>query len=354
MAEIVDVDDDLDRFQTEAVERGWSDGLPVIPPTPERVERMLSGTDRDPAVSLMAMAPSFGECTIEKVAIAAVMAGCLPEYMPVLVAIVEAAARPQFNMLAIQTTTHPCGIMAIVNGPIARAVGLNGSSGALGPGYRANSTIGRAVRLVQQNIGGAVPGRTDLATQGSPLKFGLCFAENAEASPWEPYHVSKGYAAEESVVTIQAAEAPNAVKDHMSRSARQLLMTLQQSMAIIGKGNAFQRNLECTVGLGPEHAAMLHAEGMTRADLQTYLYERARIPYRAWALGGGADDNLGPKWTRWADEDAYIPMSSSPDRIHVYVVGGPGKHSVWSSGSGASQIVSQRVEMADGSPWMPT
>lgn len=351
-SQVVEVDDDPDRFQDEAIAMGWGDGLPLIPPTPERVERMLAATDRDRDLSIFSMAPAFGDCTIEKMAISAVMAGCLPEYMPVVVAIVEAASRPQFNMLAIQTTTHPCGIMAWVNGPIATAIGLNGSSGALAPGYRANSTIGRAIRLIQQNIGGAYAGKTDLATQGSPLKFGLCFAENEADSPWAPYHVAKGFAPTDSVVTIQAAEGPNAIKDHTSKTAKQLLMTIQQSMAIIGKGNPYQKNLEVTVGLGPEHAAILDKEGMSREDFQTYIYERARIPYRTWSMSGTNVD-LAPKWVRFADGDAPIPICSSPEKIHVYIVGGPGKHSVWASGSGASQIVSRRVEMADESPWIP-
>jgi hypothetical protein len=243
--------------------------------------------------------------------------------------------------------------LAIVNGPIAKAVGLSGSSGALGPGYRANSTIGRAIRLIQQNVGGAYTGKTDLATQGSPLKFGLCIAENEEQSPWEPYHVSKGFAADESVVTVQAAEGPNALKDHTSRSASQLLMTISNSMAIMAKGNPYQKNVECSVGLGPEHVAILNKDGMSRADFQQYIYERARIPYRTWANGERVNFDLVPKWTRYADGDATIPMTSSPEKIHVYVVGGPGKHSVWASGSGSSFITSHRVEMADGTPCMP-
>ncbi len=182
--------DDLE----EMFERGWTDGLPVIPPTPERVEAMLGG--RNPRHSLGELPPAMGRATLERVAACAVLAGCRPDYFPVVVAAVQAALEPRFNVGGQAVTTQPAGQVMIVNGPIRDAIGLNGSMGALGPGWRANMTIGRALRLVISLTGGGFPGRLDRSTLGQPGKLGLCLAEDEAVSPWEPLHVERGYAAE--------------------------------------------------------------------------------------------------------------------------------------------------------------
>jgi hypothetical protein len=353
-AELVDLpSDDLDEFQVEAIARGWSDGLPLIPPTPPRVEAMLGGTDRAPHDVVGLLPTSYGECTIERIAIAAVMAGCRPEYLPVLVTAFEAICDPQFSMLTVQATTHPVGVAVYVNGPIARHLGINAAAGAFGPGNRANATIGRAVRLVQQNVGGAVPGVSDMSTQGSPLKFGMCVAENEAASPWEPFHVSRGFDADESVVTVHAAEAPNEINDSVSADARGVLVTFAETIASMGANNSYSIGAEYVVALGPEHAGLIADAGFSRRDLQEYLYERARIPYRVWKQGGCFGFIRTPQWTACLDDDAMVPMSSSPDRIKIFVVGGAGRHSVWMSGM-SSLAVSQRIELADGSAWRPS
>ncbi|MDH5294152.1 MAG: thioredoxin, partial [Acidimicrobiia bacterium] len=165
--------------------RGWTDGLPVVPPTPERVERMLTGTTRDPGEVVCVLAPDLVPCTVEKVAINAVMAGCLPEFLPVVLASVEAVATDRFNIHGVSATTFFVGPVIVVNGPIRERIGMNSGMNALGPGNRANSTIGRALNLVVRNVGGAKPGGVDRATLGSPAKIGLCFPEAEEGSPWE-------------------------------------------------------------------------------------------------------------------------------------------------------------------------
>src|SRR5205085_12519777 len=190
----VHVPDDLDELQEVAMARGWSDGLPVLPPTASRVARMVTGTGlaRD-AVVVASLAPAMRPATVELIAINAAMAGAAPEHMPVILAALRAAADPAFNLNAIQTTTHPCTPLLIVNGPIAQRLGISGGANALGNGYRANAVIGRAVRLVLQNVGGARAGETDRATLGHSGKFTYCLAENEAESPWESLHVERGF-----------------------------------------------------------------------------------------------------------------------------------------------------------------
>jgi len=356
---LVALADDLDAFQAEAMARGWGDGLPLIPPTPERVAAMLRGTDRPADEVLCAMPPAGNDCSIEKIAIAAVMAGCLPAYLPVLVTAIEAMAEPQFALLTMQATTHPCGPMIMVNGPLARTIGLHGGTGAFGPGWRANASIGRALRLVLQNVGGARPGAGDMATQGSPAKYSFCFAENEAASPWPPYHVSLGHAAADSVVTIHSAEAPNEINDHVAQDARTLFTTLCETIASMGKNNAYARMAHYFVALSPEHARLLARDGYARADVQRYLYERARIPYGIWRQGGmfraAEAKGVSPlaHWLRAADDQLGVPMSDSPAAIHIVVAGGEGRHSSWMPSNSSSQPVSRVVRRADGSPWRP-
>ena len=356
---LIELADDLDAFQAAALERRWGDGLPLIPPTPARVAAMLAGTDRDPAEVLLAVPPGLNDCTVEKVAITAVMAGCLPAFLPVVITALEAMAEPRFALLTMQATTHPCGPMVLVNGPLARSLNINGGVGALGPGWRANATIGRAVRLVLQNIGNAWPGAGDMAAQGSPAKYSFCFAENEAASPWPPYHVSLGFDAEDSVVTVHSAEAPNEINDHVARDARTLLTTLCETIASMGKNNAYARMAHYFVALGLEHARLLAQGGLTRADAQRYLYERASIPYGIWRLGGmyRADEAKGVSplahWLSVADDRLGVPMSASPAEIHLVVAGGEGRHSSWMPSNSSSQPVSRLVRRSDGSAWRP-
>ena len=234
----IEISDDFEAVQRLYVDRGWSDGLPVAPPTPQRVEAMLAATNLDSDHVVAEIPPIWGAATVEKLAINAVMAGCLPEYLPVLIAAVEAIADPVFNLYAIQATTHPCAPLLIINGPIREALGMNYSSGSFGPGWRANATIGRAMRLVLLNVGGGYPGVGDMSTQGAPSKFSYCVAENEEENPWEPLHVERGFRPDQSAVTVMAGEPPHNINDHSGRSADDILTIRNRSQQrLYGRGN---------------------------------------------------------------------------------------------------------------------
>src|SRR5512134_2418225 len=215
-AQALRVEDDYPAINELYQERGWTDGLPIVPSTPPRVEAVLRLADREPREVVAVLPPRQGEATVEKLAINAVMAGCRPEYFPVLLAAVEAVSQPPFNLDAVQATTHPVTPLLIVNGPIAKEIGLNGSYNAFGQGFRANMTIGRALRLVLMNVGGGLLGSGDRSTQGNPAKIAYCVAENEAASPWEPLHVEAGFDRATSTVTAVPCEGPHNIQDHYS------------------------------------------------------------------------------------------------------------------------------------------
>jgi hypothetical protein len=265
----------LDELE-DMFERGWTDGLPVVPPTRERVDAMLAG--RDGSASLGSVPPAHGEATLERVAACAVLAGCKPAYFPLVVAAVEAALDPDFNAHGIAVTTQPAGPILIVNGPARERAGLNAGMGALGPGARANMTIGRALRLVLTLTGGAVPGGLDRSTLGSPAKLGLCLAENEEASPWEPLHVERGFAPEASTVTLVAADAPMSVSDHRSRTAEELAYVLATAASATWSPFWWPMDYRSLFVVCPEHAALFRAAGWSKERLRDALFEHAVRP----------------------------------------------------------------------------
>src|SRR5882762_3137562 len=195
-------------------ERGWTDGLPIVPPTDEAVRECLCWTDRDSREVVAVLPPRQGEATVERIAINAVMAGARPEYLPVIITAAEALADPDFNLDSVQATTHPVAPLMIVNGPIARELEINAGYNAFGQGFRANMTIGRALRLLLMNVGGGLPGTGDRATQGSPAKMAYCIAENEAENPWEPLHVEHGFPADVSTVTTIGCEGPHNIQYH--------------------------------------------------------------------------------------------------------------------------------------------
>jgi len=297
-------------------ERGWTDGLPVVPPTRERVETMLGG--RDPTRSLGHVPPTLGEATLERVAACAVLAGCRPEYFPVVVAAVEAALDPAFNLNGQAVTTQPAGQVIVVNGPVRNAIGLNTEMGALGPGFRPNLTIGRALRLVVALTGGGYPGRLDRATLGHPGKLSFCIAENEEASPWEPLHVERGLPRGSSAVTLVAADAPLSISDHRSRTPEHLAATL--GWAAVASWSPFWWPLDThsLYVLCPEHVDLFHAHGWEKERVRLALYEAVRRP---------AGELRGPGETTArvlaAPPEEEIPRWDDPARILVVVAGGP-------------------------------
>ena len=349
---LVDVPDDLDEFNRWAVRERWSDGLPLVPPTEERVDAMLAGTAWPADEVVGKIPPRSAEATVELVAANAVMAGCRPSAMPILVAAVQAMVEAPVNLYGAQATTHPCALMVLVSGPLGKAAGVHGGSGLFGPGFVGNATIGRAVRLLQQNVGGAWPGETDRATQGSPAKFSFCFAENDDEAdnPWEPYRVSQGYGHDDTTVTVVAAEAPHNLNDHVSNEPGGLLFTFAQTIATVGKNNAYCRPADFVLVLSPEHVRVLADHGFARRDVQRYLHERARIPYREWKRGAMFGMLPQPRYLDAADDDFQVPILETPDDVHVVVGGGPGRHSAWIPTFGITRTTTKPVVGPDGSP----
>lgn len=343
-ATITAVPDDLDAFQDFALAEGWSDGLPVVPPTPVRVARALGGLTGSGERAVAALPPRQAVATLEAIAVNAVMAGARSEHLPVIVAAVRAVAQPAFNLYAVQTTTHPCTPLVIVNGPAAARLGIAGGANAFGNGHRANAVIGRALRLVLQNAGGARPGREDRATQGHPGKFSYCVAENEAASPWVPLHVERGFAAAESTVTVCGAEGPHNVNDHGSTTAEGIVRALAGTAATTGSNNIYLGG-EPLFALGPEHAETVAASGWSKDDLRRALWERARVRidrFGAENLARFAAVDPG----RFADPPpgAEAVIAARPEDVMIIVVGGPGKHSAFIPTFGSTRSVTVPLE----------
>jgi hypothetical protein len=252
----------------------------------------------------------------------AVMAGCRPEYFPVILAAVDAVLDPVFNLYGVQATTHPVAPLVIVSGAYGRRIGVHGGSGCFGPGFRANATIGRALRLILMNVGGAWPGRHDMATQGSPAKFAYCIAENEPASPWGPL-------VEGDAVTVFGGEAPHNVNDHVSTTASGILTVVADTAVSLGSNvGAYVAQSQLLIVLGPEHAQTVAGDGLTRADVQRFVYETARLPLGRLKLSGMHGIQDWPAWMQAIRDDAaMLPRVPSPDDVFVVVAGGPGKHS---------------------------
>jgi hypothetical protein len=340
----VDAPDDLDHFQSFVLDQQWGDGLPALPSTPARVARVLEGTRRAPGEVVATLAPRNAQATVEAVAVNAALAGAGPEHLPVILAAVRAVADARFNLFAIQTTTHPCTPLVIVNGPIARTLGVNAGPNALGQGHRANAVIGRALRLVLQNVGGARPGSTDRATLGHPGKYSYCLAENEAASPWSPLHVDRGFGRDVSCVTVCGADGPHNVNDHGSTSADALLLALVGTLATPGSNNVYLGG-EPLVLLGPEHAQTFARSGWSKDDVRRAVWERAQV-----SLSRFSAENL----TRFAIIDpvrledrspsAALRQAHRPEDVMVVVAGGPGKHSAIVPTFGATRSVTVAVD----------
>ena len=320
----IEVTDDFEAVQALYLERGWSDGLPIVPPTPKRVEAMLASLDSSlftPQQVIAEIPPNWGGATVERLAINAVMAGCRPEYLPIIVAAVEAMGDPAFNLYAIQATTHPCAPLLIINGPIRTELGFNSGSGAYGPGWQPNATIGRAIRLALLNIGGAYPGVGDMSTQGAPSKYTYCVAENEEENPWQPLQLERGFRPEQNAVTVLAGEPPHNINDHTGRSADDILTIIAGAMAVTGANNAYTGG-ETLLALGPEHAATIARDGLSKRDVAEWLHRRARIPLERYTR-----DTMLERFGHIPEEP--VPMVNTPEDLAIIVLGGPGKHSSW-------------------------
>jgi hypothetical protein len=269
-----------------AYARGWTDGLPVTPPTDERVIAMLKGTTRKPNEIVGKIPPFLADCTVEKVAINAVMAGCKPEYMPVLLAALEAALEPVFTLHGVLATTYFSSPIIIVNGPVAKRIGMNSGLNALGQGNRANATIGRALNLIVLNVGGGRPGEVDRSTLGAPSKYTLCFAEDESDPAWEPLSVARGFPRGVSTVTLFQGHGPEAIVDQKSRTAEGLTRSLALSLVTMGHANLVQ-SARAVVVLSPEHYAIYREAGWDRKRIERALYEATIRPGKEIIAGVG-------------------------------------------------------------------
>ncbi|MAG30730.1 MAG: hypothetical protein CL908_07565 [Deltaproteobacteria bacterium] len=344
----IPADIELDGETPEAIlelfaKRGWGDGLPLIPPTPERVEAMLAAgcADRDTDEVIATLPPRNGLATRRLLAVNAVLAGCPNGLLPVLVTAVRALARGELNLRGVNATTHPVAPLTIVHGDAVDALGFNAALGTFGPGCRANATLGRAVRLVLLHVAGAQPGPGDASTQGQPSKYAYCIAENQHESPWESYPRSRGIAAP-SAVTIHCGENPHNFHDMESDVPGPILDKAASVMATLGSNNAPVSSAEFFVVLGPEHAATIAAAGWTRRDVQSFLFERARRPAREFRQAFEVVQ-VRPWITALGDDDA-MPVTDHPDNIHVLVAGGPGKHSCVIPSWGMTRSVTLPIE----------
>lgn len=343
------VDGDYEAVYDLLSRLGVTDGLPVVPPTHARVDRMVGTFVSNRERVLGVMPPRGGAVTVGAVAANAVMAGLPPAAFPVVLQAVVALMDPKFNLLGIQTTTNPVTAMVVVNGPVRQALGLNAGTGALGPGTRANATIGRAVRLSMMNLGGAWPGRGDASTLASPTKYGLCLAENEEESPWGAAHVEWGYPPDTSSVTVLPAAGPQGVIHIGARSDPDgLLGAIVRAVASAGSNAIFFPRADLTVVLAPEIARTLAQAGHTRDSIRRAIAVGARVPFSFLPPGsvayleGARPDAVGSN----ATGEPYVRCVDSPSRVHVLVAGGPGGHAALFFGFNASERVTRRLDQA--------
>jgi len=344
--------DDIEEFMFD---QGFSDGLPVVPPTPERVLRMLSGTLRDPQDIVAIVPPNMAPATVEKIAINAVMAGCRPEYLPVVIAAVEAVCTDEFNMHGVTATTMGASPVLVVNGPIRAKIGMNMKLAALGHGNRANATIGRALRLVIRNLGGARPGGVDRSTLASPMKFTLCFAEWEEGSPWDPLHVERGFRREDSVVTAFAmTSGPVQIVDQESRQPDQIAGTLGLGLEGMFLPKIRRMPVDALLVVCPEHLRTLTVDGdYSKARLRERIQAVTSRPLREMVSneisGAGISLASAAKMTP-AQLDTPVPKFASERFIHIVVAGSEaGKFSAafhgWVTGAAGSTVVSRKIEL---------
>ena len=346
-----------DPFEFMAAQ-GLDDGLPVVPPTEERVLRMLSGTTRAASDVVAHVPPNLTPATVEKIAVNAVMAGCRPEYLPVVIAAAEAACTDTFNLHGVLATTYFATPVIVVNGPIRHEIGLNCGRNLFGQGFRANASIGRALQLLVRNVGGGKPGGVDMSMLGQPGKFTCCVGENEEESDWAPLHVERGFPADTSTVTVFAGEAPRAIRDQLSRTARSLGASMGLCLEAMAHPKLHGMG-EVLLVVGPEHARTFARDGYTKTDLRARIQEVTARPLRellpddecqkGMALGAVPTALLGPDGQPTpAALDTPVSKFSRDEDILIMVGGGTaGKFSAvlggWASGAAGSTAVTVEI-----------
>ena len=326
----------------------WSDGLPVVTPTEERLAHMLTGTRRAPDEVLGKVPPMLEPATVRAVAVHAVMAGCLPEYLPVVLGGLELMLREEFNMNGVQGTMHGVAPLMIINGPHAKKIGLHGGNGCFGPGFRANATIGRAIRLIMMNLGGGIAGLASATIFATPMRYTACLTENIARSPWESLAVSKGYAPEDNVITCTMVESPRLCFDDVSQEPDRLLTGIADSMTAMGSWNMHARS-DMVVAMGPQHAEICDMGGLSRVDVHRRLCEQAGRKVRDLKGGGNWRRERAlafPIKVDPDDDNFFIPTIKDPKDLQLIVAGGWGPCTAICHGwSGGSQAVHGRYEI---------
>jgi hypothetical protein len=337
--DLADLEDEMEAL----FDRGWTDGLPVVPPTERRVLRMLEGTTRAADEIVAVVPPDLVECTVEKVAINAVLAGCAPEHLPVVLTALEAACTDEFNMHGLLATTMPVGPVIIVNGPIRRRIGMNAGINVLGQGNRANATIGRALQLVIRNVGGGRPGGVDRATQGNPGKLSFCFPEDEEGSPWEPLHVERGFAREASTVTLFPGEGPRGIIDQLSRDPESLARSFAACLRTV-QHPKLPMVFDAILVVSPEHGRVFREAGWSRAQLTERLHELTLLEGADIVRGAAGIAEGVPDWAK----DTQLPKFRPDGIVMVHAGGGAGLFSTiiggWANGETGSQPVTREIQ----------
>lgn len=330
------------------LEKAWSDGFPVVTPTEARVQRMIGGTNRDPQEHVGHIPPAMEPATVRTVAIHAVMAGCKPEYLPVVLGGIGLMLREEFNLNGVQGTMHGVAPLMIVNGPYAAQIGIHGGNGCFGPGFRANASIGRAIRLMLMNLGGGIAGIGSATVFATPLRYTACVTENVERSPWETLAESRGHAKTHDVITCAMVESPRLCYDDASQDPERLLAGIADSMTALGSWNLHVRS-DMVVAMSPEHATICARAGLSRADAHRKLREIAGLKVRDMKRGG----NWRPERARKLgidpdDDDRFVPVIKDPNDLHLIVAGGWGPLTAvchgWGGGSRAVHQVYKATE----------
>jgi len=356
-APILELDDSWETVNAWFLEHDLTDGLPIVPPTEARVRAMTDYTESalgwKATDEVATVAPKGGVATIDKIAANAVMAGCKAEYMPVLIACVQAIADAKFNLDALQTSTHNTSVLPIVNGPVRKAIDLNWGYNYTGRSWQSTAAIGRALRLIMSNIGGT-PGSINIHTQGHIARYEHCIAENEEENPWEPLHVERGYAPEISTVTVIPA-CPAAMIDENggSATAKYLLKTFSHSIGYVGNRNTNGEGQPLLI-LGPHHARLMANGGFSKADVKRFIWERARVPFSNFPRGNLTSfSRRNTKFFTDVDDDYGVPICEKPEDIVIVVMGGEGTHSLSVQTRLQCDNVTVPILRKDGSAWMP-
>ena len=336
-------------FNRFFLEKGWGDGFPLVPPTEEKVAAMLKATSKSPEDIITILEPGYAVATVNVIAVNAVMAGCRPKHLPVLLAAVKAMSDPKFRLRTVTMSTGPHTPMLVVNGPVAKELSINSGRGALGPGKQSwsNTVLGRAIRLILMNVGHAYVGTMDLDTIGSPNKYSMCIAENEDASPWQPYHMDLDYSRDDSTVTVFGVESQLEIYDFKNHTPEGILNSYAGTIGGVGalctrEWLIPRRRADNAVLICPDHAAVIANAGWQKEDIQTYLHKKTLIPAGLYKNTiTTARIKQGCRWILDAPDDMPLQAFGSPDWLRVLVVGGAAGKSSFTTGVG--KAITERI-----------